>query len=94
MRLLVGALIVCLAVVPAVVRATRVVDASGRPTLAPSFKKSFDEPPSAADIPGEIQVTGLAVVECRPVSPGAPVARTRSLRTPDTLRGPPAAVRS
>jgi hypothetical protein len=94
MRLLVCALVVCLAAVPAVVRATRVVDASGRPTLAPSFKKSFDEPPHAADIRGEIQVTVLAVVECAIAAPRAPIARTSSLRTLDTLRGPPVAVRS
>jgi hypothetical protein len=94
MRLLVGALVVCLAVVPAVVRATRVADASGRPTLAPSFKKSFDEPPHAADIPGDIQVTVLATVECATAAPDASAARTSSVHAIDTLRGPPVAVRS
>jgi hypothetical protein len=93
MRLFVGALVVLLALAPAVVRATRVVDHSGRPTIALSFKKSFDEPPHAADIPGEIQVTSLALVECAIAAPGAPDVRTTSVRNTHTLRGPPVAVR-
>lgn len=94
MRLLVGALVVCLVVVPVVVRATRVFDASGRPSIALSFKKSFDEPPHAADIPGEIQVTALELIDRAIAEPSTPGGRTNSVCSPDTLRGPPVSVRS
>jgi len=94
MRLLVAGLVVCLAVVPVVVRATRVVDTSGRPSLALSFKKSFDEPPHAADIPGEILVTPVAIVVCAIATPRAVPPNTHSTRATDALRGPPVSVRS
>jgi hypothetical protein len=94
MRLLAAALVVCLAVVPAVVRATRVFDGSGRPSLALSFKKSFDEPPHAADIPGELLVTPVAIVECAIAMPRAVPPKTHSTRAIDALRGPPVSVRS
>ena len=94
MRLFVGALVVFLALAPVVVRATRVFDPSGRPSIALSFKKSFDEPPQIAAIPGEIQVTPVAVAAVPIAVPAARSASTISERSIDTLRGPPARVRS
>jgi hypothetical protein len=94
MRLFVGALVVLLVFAPAVVRATRVVDHSNRPTIALSFKKSFNEPPRAADIPGELLVTPVAVVESSIAPPRAVPPDTHSRRTTDALRGPPVSVRS
>ena len=94
MRLLAGALIVCLAVAPAVVRATRVLDLSGQPSIALSFKSSFDVPPHAADIPPDLSVAPLAVVECSIAAPVSLPANTTPARAADPLRGPPVRLRS
>jgi len=94
MRLLAGALIVCLAVAPAVVRATRVLDLSGQPSIALSFKSSFDVPPHAADVPPDLSVTPLAVVECSIAAPVCTPANTSPARAADTPRGPPVRLRS
>jgi hypothetical protein len=94
MRLLAGALAVFLAIVPAVVRATRVFDPSGRPSIALSFKKSFEASPHAADLPPDLAVEPV-VLAARDVVPvvtaGVPVAPVRAT---DPLRGPPVSVRS
>jgi hypothetical protein len=94
-RLFVGTLIVLLALAPAVVRATRVVDHSSRPSIALSFKKSFDEPPHAAEVPSDLAVSPVVVVVAYPIA--APVSRrtnTSSARAVEALRGPPARPRS
>jgi hypothetical protein len=94
MRLFLGALVVFLAIGPAVVRATRVPDYSGRPTIALSFKKSFDVPPHVVDVPPDPSVAPVSVRSSR-LAP-RPFARAHTTSEPaeDTLRGPPAAVRS
>jgi hypothetical protein len=94
MRLLAGALIVCLTVVPAVVRATRAFDPSGRPSIALSFKKSFEVSPHAADFPPDLAVEPVVLAACEvvvAVTAGAPAAPVRAT---DPLRGPPVSVRS
>src|SRR5215831_17252180 len=63
LRLLVGALVVYMAIAPAIVRATRVVDPSGRPTIALSFKTSFDVPPHVVEVPPDLSVSPLVVVQ-------------------------------
>jgi hypothetical protein len=93
LRLLAGAVVVCLAVAPAVVRATRVLDPSGVPSFALSFKKSFDEPPHAADAPPDLSVAPLAVVECPVAAPFCTPANTSAARAADTPRGPPVRIR-
>jgi hypothetical protein len=94
MRLIAGALIVFLAIGPAVVRATRVADYSGRPTLALSFKKSFDVPPHTVDVPPDLSVAPVVVTQSRISPPPFAPVSTISARGADTLRGPPVAVRS
>lgn len=88
-RSLAGALILCLIVVPALVRATRSFDPGPRPRLAPSFNKSFDVPPDVADVPADVAVA-LVLVSARSadVSPESIPAPPAPLRL-DTLRGPP-----
>jgi hypothetical protein len=93
LRLLAGAVIVCLAVAPAVVRATRVLDLSGKPSIALSFKSSFDVPPHVADVPPDLSVAPLAVVECSIAAPVTPPANTTPVRAADPLRGPPDSLR-
>jgi hypothetical protein len=94
-RALIGALIVCLILVPALVRATRTFDPGPRPRLAPSFNKSFDVPPAAAAIPADATVpvrllepAGVALV------PPVPAVSPRLQPGIDPLRGPPARFRS
>ncbi len=94
MRLLVGALIVYLAMAPAVVRATRTFDPSGRPTIALSFTRSFDVPPHVADVPPDLSVSPLVVVEYSIAAPASLPANTSPARAAETLRGPPVSVRS
>jgi hypothetical protein len=94
MRLIVGALIVYLAIAPAIVRATRTFDPSGRPTIALSFKKSFDAPPHVADVPPDLTVSAVAVVEYSISAPVLRPAITSPARAVEALRGPPARLRS
>ncbi len=94
MRLLVGAVIVYLAIAPAIVRATRTFDPSGRATIALSFKKSFDVPPHVAEIPPDLSVSPLVVVEYSIAAPAFLPANTSTARAADTLRGPPVSARS
>lgn len=94
MRLLAGALVVFLAIGPAVVRATRVADYSGRPSIALSFKKSFDVPPHAVDVPPDLSVAPEIVTQSRIPPPACAPVSTMFARGADTLRGPPVAVRS
>lgn len=94
MRLLVGALIVCLVAVPVFVRATRTFDPSGRPSIALSFKKSFDAPPHIAEVPPDLTVSPLAVVEYRIAAPVSLQDNTSSPRAVEALRGPPSPFRS
>ncbi|HEY2435480.1 MAG TPA: hypothetical protein VGI12_22615 [Vicinamibacterales bacterium] len=94
LRALVGALIVCLVVVPAFVRATRTFDPGPRPRLAPSFNKSFDVPPDVAAPPPDAAASPLL----RPVGPAPQLPRLPIPIEPQhviaSLRGPPAVVRS
>jgi len=94
MRLLAGALVVCLAIVPAVVRATRVFDPSGRPSIALSFKKSFEAPPHAADIPPDVAVEPLVLAAYEVVPTLTAGVAAAPVRATDPLRGPPVSVRS
>lgn len=94
MRLLVGALIVCLVAAPVFVRATRTFDPSGRPSIALSFKKSFDAPPHIAEVPPDLTVSPLVVVEYPIAAPVPLRANTSSARTVEALRGPPAELRA
>jgi hypothetical protein len=94
MRLFVGALIVLFALVPAVVRATRVADYSGRPTIALSFKKSFDVPPHVMDVPPDLSVAPIFVTSSGIPPRSFAEVNTVSVHAADTLRGPPVAIRS
>jgi len=94
LRLLVGALVVYLAIAPAIVRATRVADPSGRPTIALSFKASFDVPPHVVEVLPDLSVSPLVVVEYSIAAPASLPANTSPARAADTLRGPPVSVRS
>ena len=94
MRLLAGALIVCLAVAPAVVRATRVLDSSGRPSIALSFKSSFDDPPHAADLTPDLAAEPVARVALAVVTSPSVEPKTAPVRAVRTLRGPPVSDRS
>jgi hypothetical protein len=94
LRALTGALILCLIVVPAVVRATRTFDPGPRPRLAPSFNKSFDVPPDVAAIAPDVTTAPVL----RLVGPSQPPVGTavvvESSSVVHQLRGPPALVRS
>ena len=94
MRLFVGALVVFFALVPALVRATRVADYSGRPTIALSFKKSFEVPPHVVDVPPDFSVAPISATSSRIPPRSFPEVNTTSARAADTLRGPPVAIRS
>jgi len=94
LRLLVGALVVYMAIAPAIVRATRVVDPSGRPTIALSFKTSFDVPPHVVEVPPDLSVSPLVVVQYSIAAPAPLPANTSPARAADTPRGPPVSVRS
>jgi hypothetical protein len=89
LRALAGALILCLVVVPAVVRATRTFDPGPRPRLAPSFNKSFDVPPDVAAVAPDV----AAVPVFRFAGPAPrplvfPVV-VEPRHVADPLRGPP-----
>jgi hypothetical protein len=94
LRAFTGALILCLIVVPAVVRATRTFDPGPRPRLAPSFNKSFDVPPDVAAIAPDV----TAAPALRLVGPAQPPVGTAAVVDSrylvHQLRGPPALVRS
>ncbi len=95
LRALAAALIVCLAVVPVMVRATRTFDPGPSQRLAPSFKKSFDFPPDVAGVPPDASadVSTAAPPAPAPPPPAPPVIVDFHYAV-DPLRGPPATVRS
>ncbi|HEX6463112.1 MAG TPA: hypothetical protein VFZ98_01610 [Vicinamibacterales bacterium] len=94
MRLLAGALVVCLVVAPAVVRATRVFDTSGRPSIALSFKHSFEDPPDAADAPPDLAVEPVVRAAFALVPSTSAEPTPAPVRAVETLRGPPVDDRS
>ncbi len=94
LRALTAALILCLIVVPAAVRATRTFDPGPRPRLAPSFNKSFDVPPDVAVVLPDVSPTpSLHAIGLAPSRiAAAPILEPLHVAAP--LRGPPASVRS
>jgi hypothetical protein len=94
LRALTGTLILCLIVVPALVRATRTFDPGSRPRLAPSFNKSFDVPPDVADVaPDASGAPALRVVGAAPLRSARPIV-PQSRPVVEPLRGPPVSVLS
>lgn len=93
LRIFTSALIVSLVLAPVIVRATRAFDPSGRPTIAPSFSRSYDIPPVAAEIaPDPSVVPGLEGIS-RLFVPASCVF-VAVVSEPDVARGPPVPVSS
>lgn len=90
LRALIGALIVCLIVVPALARATRSFDPGSRPRLAPSFNKSFDVPPDVADLAPDAAAAPALQVVAPARGLVVPAAVAAPSHVVDPLRGPPA----